>query len=207
MAIRIKTRVEIAERMTAEEFWNYAPETKAELIDGVMIVHSPASNRHERLFGFLFRLIGDYVDDRRLGQVLGSRTAVEIAKDQVYEPDILFVRQENRGIIKNQGITGSPDFIIEILSPSTAANDRGPKFRGYERVGVREVWIIDPYGPAGSEFYRLQEGRYEPVMPAADGRLDAAAIPGFWIDVNWLWPELDFISVRQALEQIQGNKK
>ncbi len=206
MATIMKSRVEIAERMTSADFWNYAAETQAELIDGVMIVHSPASTKHEQLFGFLFALVRAYIENRDLGYVFGSRTAVELAPHQVYEPDIFIVLQEHRAIIQAQGIDGAPDFVIEILSSSTAANDRGPKLRGYERAGVREYWLIDPYGPAGTEFYRLQQGRYEPVMPAADGHLDSVAIPGLWVDVNWLWPDTDFISVRQALEQIEGKK-
>ncbi len=206
----VLTRVEVAERMTSEEFFRYAPEDqKAELIDGVVIVHSPAFTIHERLFGFLFRLLAAYVEEHDLGEVLGSRTAVELEVEQTYEPDILFVARERTGMMESKGVFGAPDLVIEILSASTAFYDRGPKFRAYERAGVCELWLIDPYGPAGTEFYQLQPvparpggTRFVPVMPDAEGILRSVAVPGFWIDVAWLWPGERFIPVRQALAQI-----
>jgi Uma2 family endonuclease len=197
-------RVEVAERMTAADFWQYAPdERKAELINGVMVMAPPPLYIHEKLYAFLFRLLGDYVEERDLGEVHGSRTGVELAPDQVYEPDILFIARDRLGIIQRHGLVGAPDFVIEILSASTAAYDRGDKLRTYERAGVRELWLIDPYGPAGTEFYQLVEGRYLPVLPDSDGILRSNAVPGFWIVATWLWPQGRFITVRQALQQIE----
>jgi Uma2 family endonuclease len=177
---------------------------KAELISGVMVMAPPPLDIHEKLFAFLFRLLGGYVEEHDLGEVRGSRTGVELAPDQVYEPDILFVARERLGVIQRHGLVGAPDLVIEILSASTAAYDRGDKLRTYERAGVRELWLIDPYGPAGTEFYQLAEERYLPVAPDAQGILRSAALPGFWIDVIWLWPAERFITVRQALAVIEA---
>jgi Uma2 family endonuclease len=197
------SRVEVAERMTAAEFWEEAPDDrKAELINGVMLMAPPPLEIHEKLFAFLFRLLGDYVEEHDLGEVRGSRSGVELAPDQVYEPDILFVARERLGIIQRHGLVGAPDLVIEILSASTAAYDRGDKLRIYERAGVRELWLIDPYGPAGTEFYQLVGDRYLPVVPDSQGIHRSIAIPGFWIDAMWLWPQERFISVRQALARI-----
>lgn len=200
----VLSRVEVEERMTAEEFLRCAPEDqKAELINGVMIVHSPPLDIHERLFGFLFRLLGDYVEEHGLGEVRGSRTPVELDVDHAPEPDLLFVSRSRLDIIQRRGISSAPDFVIEILSAGTVQYDRGPKFRAYERAGVRELWLIDPYGPAGTEFYQLQDERFVPVMPDEDGILRSVAVPGLWINVSWLWPgEEGFIPVREALTRI-----
>jgi len=199
----VLSRVEVAERMTSEEFFRYAPEDqKAELIDGVMIVQSPPLVAHERLFRFLFRLLAAYVEEHDLGEVLGSRTPVELEIDQAPEPDILFVAKERLDIIQPKGVFGPPDLVIEILSAGAIHYDRGPKFRAYERAGVRELWLIDPYGPAGTEFYQLQADRFAPVVPDEKGILHSVAVPGFWIDVAWLWPAERFIPVREALERI-----
>ncbi len=194
------SRVEVAERMTAEAFFRHAPEDrKAELIDGVMIMPSPPSDRHEKLQIFLLRLIGEYVERFDLGEVRGSCTAVMLAEDQVTEPDVLFVAKARAEIIRDAGVFGAPDLIIEVLSASTVAYDRGPKFRAYERAGVRELWLIDPYGPAGTEFYQRAGEAFKPVMPDADGVLHAVALPGFKLNVSWLWPKDKFIPVREAL--------
>jgi Uma2 family endonuclease len=203
--MNVLTRVEVAERMTSEEFFRYAPEDqKAELIDGVMILHSPPLDIHEKLFGFLFRLLAGYVEEQDLGEVRGSRTPVELEEDQTYEPDILFVAMERADIVETKGVFGAPDLVIEILSAGTVHYDRGSKFKAYERAGVRELWLIDPYGPAGTEFYQLQDKRFVPVMPDSDDILRSVAVPGFWIDVAWLWPGERFLSVRQALARISA---
>ena len=151
------SRVEVAERMTADEFFQYAPEDqKAELIDGVMIVAPPPLDVHERIQGFLFALIRTYAESFDLGEVRGSRTAVRLDALYVVEPDILFVARERTHIIEERGVFSAPDLVVEILSASTAQHDRGDKFHAYDKAGVRELWLIDPYGPAGTEFFQRQ---------------------------------------------------
>jgi Uma2 family endonuclease len=162
------TRVEVAERMTSEEFFRYAPEDQtAELIDGVMIVHSPPLVVHERLQGFLLTLLRTYVEDNDLGEVLGSRTPVELEGDQTYEPDILFIARERADILEPKGVFGAPEMVIEVLSASTVHYDRGPKFRAYERAGVRELWLIDPYGPSGLAGASFPCGRHFWLLTAS----------------------------------------
>lgn len=199
----LHTRLEVAEWMTAEDFFRDAPEDRqAELIDGVMVMPSPPLTIHERLQSFLSTLLRLYVEERQLGEVLGSRTAVELDIDQVPEPDILFVASERASIIQAKGVVGAPDFVVEILSAGTARMDRGPKFRAYQRAGVRELWLIDPYGPAGTEFYQAQERRFSAIAPDAQGILYSSAVPGFWIQTSWLWPGERFIPVQRALSEI-----
>lgn len=205
MAIALKSpsRIEEAEWMTAADFFREAPEDrKAELINGVMVVPMPPLEIHERLFGFLFTLLRSYVEEFGLGEVRGSRTPVELGATIVPEPDLLFVAKSRVHMIQRKGILGAPDFVIEILSSGTVQLDRGDKFRAYESAGVRELWLIDPYGPSGTNFYQLQDGEFVSVVPDASGILRSIAIPGFWMDVMWFWPERDFVPVRKALAQI-----
>lgn len=99
----------------------------------------------------------------------------------------------------------SAALIIEILSAGTAKNDRGAKFLAYEKAGVRELWLIDPYGPVGTDFYQLEKGSFRPVVPNTDNILESAAVPGFWINVQWLWPgEDNFVRVQKALQEVLG---
>lgn len=204
--LREDARVEVAERMTVEEFFRLAPEDrKAELINGIMEIPMPPLDIHERLFAYLLRLIGSYVEELVLGEVRGSRTPVVLDEFYAPEPDILFVAQNRLSILQEKGVMGAPDFIIEILSGGTARNDRGAKFRAYERAGVRELWLIDPYGPAGTDFYRLEEGTFCPLHPDAQNIIESSVLNGFWMDVRWLWPGKDgFVPVRKALARILG---
>lgn len=202
------TRVEEAERVTAQEFLKIAPEgCKAELIDGVIIQPMPPLTIHENLQLFLLTLLRMYVEEQCLGEIFGSRTPAILNENYAPEPDLLFVANDGLAEIGREGIYGPPDLVIEILSAGTAANDRGPKFLAYEEAGVRELWLIDPYGPSGTSFFQLEKGSFRPVQPNADQILKSVAIPNFWIDVRWLWPgEEKFITVRKALEQILPSK-
>lgn len=202
--ITTHSRVEVAERMTAAEFWIHTSEENVELINGVIFMAPPPLDIHEKLQLFLVTLLRTYVEEHDQGEVRGSRTGVELGPDAVYQPDVLFVARDRLDIIERRGIIGAPDMVIEILSAGTAPYDRGDKLHTYERAGVRELWLIDPYGPAGTEFYRLEEGRYLPFMPDASGILRSTAVPGFLIDVAWLWPGERFISMRQALARIEA---
>jgi Uma2 family endonuclease len=193
--------------MTAEEFFARLTEGrehehwKSELIDGVLILTPAPLEIHERLFGFLFRLLAEYAERLDLGEVRGSRSAVQLAEDQVYQPDVLFVSRDRIALFERHGIMGPPDLVIEILSKSTARYDRGPKLRAYERMGVREVWLIDPTGPQGLEIHQRQGLRLQPVTPE-DGVVRSIAIPGFRLRLEWLWPEGRFIPVRDAIDSM-----
>ncbi|HRQ39700.1 MAG TPA: Uma2 family endonuclease [Chloroflexota bacterium] len=199
------TRVEIAELMTAEEFFAFSPDDeKAELINGVYVVSPPPLDSHEKIQGFLYALIREFAERHDLGEVRGSRTAVRLADNQVFEPDILFVAQERETIIQERGIFGAPDLVVEILSVSTARYDRGDKFMAYQSAGIQELWLIDPYGPAGTEFFQRQGNRLQPIMPDADGWLLSLALPGFRLNTTWLWPADRFIKVRTALKAMEN---
>jgi Uma2 family endonuclease len=69
---------------------------------------------------------------------------VVFSKHDVVEPDVFFVSKARASIITPKNIQGAPDLVVEILFPSTAANDRGPKLKTYDDGGVREYWIVDP---------------------------------------------------------------
>ena len=60
------------------------------------------------------------------------------------QPDILFISNERKGIITDKNVSGPPDLVIEILSPSTQERDRLVKRTLYALHGVKEYWIADP---------------------------------------------------------------
>ncbi len=183
-------RVETAdERYTHADFMRLAPEDKkAELIDGEIIIMSPPFDIHERLQGFLFLSIGFFVSRFQLGQVRGSRTAVYISETETYEPDLLFVRQEREHIITERELTEAPDLVIEILSAGTARYDRGRKLQNYSKAGVQELWLIDPYGPTGTNFYQRQGDKLVEVAPI-DGLIHSNTLPNFKLRLAWLWSD------------------
>ena len=106
---------------------------------------TPVPNiRHQVISRNLGIRLWEHVDTNGLGQVFLAPTDVVLSPESVVQPDILFVSNERRGIITEANVSGAPDLVVEILSPSTAERDRELKLTLYARYGVREYWIVDP---------------------------------------------------------------
>jgi Uma2 family endonuclease len=60
------------------------------------------------------------------------------------QPDIVFISKDRRELLTKPGVSGPPDLVIEIVSPSTAKRDRSIKKKLYKRQGVPQYWIVDP---------------------------------------------------------------
>jgi Uma2 family endonuclease len=176
-------------RLTHADFMRLAPDNqKAELIEGEMVFLPPAFYAHERLQIFLINLLSLYAQRLKLGRVLGSRSAVFISETETYEPDVLFVSRAREYIITERKLVEAPDLVVEILSASTARHDRGAKLENYAKAGVRELWLIDPYGPAGTQFFQRPADNLVEVAPA-EGVLISLALPNFRLRMAWLWPD------------------
>ena len=99
----------------------------------------------------------------------------------------MYVPHEHAHIITDRGIEGVPDLVVEVLSPSTEARDRGIKLRRYARAGVPHSWIVDP-GQRTLEVDRLAEGGCvlaERYGPGSSFR--PALFPGLEISPDVLW--------------------
>lgn len=159
------------------------PKQKVEFINGQVIMHSPAKWKHIDASGLLSRLLSYHVDRRKLGRIAVEKALVSLTRND-YEPDICFFRQEVvDGFGPDQMRFPAPDFVVEILSPSTESNDRRLKKRDYAAHGVREYWIIDPDEQA-VEQYDLQGGDY--VLLGAWTKVDtivSTVVSGFQIPV------------------------
>ena len=116
-----------------------------EFIGGRLYVTPAPVTRHQRVLARLWSALFRILVDSGLGEVLSAPLLVEFpgTGDRV-QPDLLFVSHERRAIIGEKQVTGAPDLVVEILSPSTAHRDRGIKLDLYARHGVREYWIADP---------------------------------------------------------------
>ncbi len=118
-----------------------------ESIGGRLYVTPAPSVRHHRVSERLQSALRRLLQAPGHGEVLYAPLLVEFpgAGDRV-QPDILFVSNRRRRIVGESQVTGAPDLVVEILSPSTAHRDRGVKLDLYARGGVREYWIVDPGG-------------------------------------------------------------
>ncbi|GAB3797876.1 Uma2 family endonuclease [Virgibacillus kimchii] len=115
-----------------------------------------------------------------------KETAEEDIENWV-QPDLSVVCDPDK--ITEKKITGAPDFIIEILFPSTASNDRWIKYNSYEKAGVKEYWIVDPVNRT-IEVYKLENGVYKQTgVFDRDDVISPGRFPELKIDLKNIFKE------------------
>lgn len=174
--------------VTEEEFYRDATEdTNWEYLDGRLVMHSPASRWHEDCVGFLNFLLRGYLDRRGGAVVLGSRYPMRLDDHWSPEPDLLIVLDERSYLLGKNRLDGPADFVIEIASDSDPRLDVREKLPRYREAGIDEIWLINPFEQSVLVEVRQSTG-YSPQR-LSTGRLASRVVPGFWVDVGWLWQE------------------
>jgi Uma2 family endonuclease len=115
-----------------------------ELVEGELFMSPSPIYFHQGIAANIVRILHRYLDERPIGEVLFAPCGVFLTEINAYQPDVFFITNERLSIITEEGIEGAPDLVVEILSPSTARLDKGPKKKIYAATGVQELWLIDP---------------------------------------------------------------
>ncbi|MBR1579422.1 MAG: Uma2 family endonuclease [Selenomonadaceae bacterium] len=129
---------------------------KYELINGEMHMMSRPSVDHWQTAHNIVNCFGRYLRGKRC-RAFGEVDVFFSEKDN-FIPDAMIVC--NPDIVKNDGIHGTPDLVVEVLSRSTARNDKFNKKALYEKYGVKEYWIVSPSDKT-IEIYHLVDGKFE----------------------------------------------
>ncbi len=130
---------------TIEDIYSLPEGQRAELIDGKMYMMAPPSTRHQRLISRLHAEIYHYIKEKGgKCEIIPSPFAVFLEDDDknYVEPDISVICDDTK--LDERGCHGAPDWIIEIVSPSSRSMDYGRKQVLYFLNGVQEYWIVDP---------------------------------------------------------------
>jgi Uma2 family endonuclease len=173
--------------MNYAEFLDWADEdTLAEWVNGEIVMTSPATIQHQLLSKFLTKVLDTYIQMRGLGTLLYAPFQMKLKNGR--EPDLLFVKREHLARLQLTYLDGPADLVIEIVSPESARRDRADKFYEYAEGGVPEYWLIDPEHRR-AEFYVLENDYYMPIFSGRMGRYTSAALPGFWLQAEWLWQD------------------
>jgi Uma2 family endonuclease len=182
---------------TKDEVFNYGDYLKWddgerwELIDGVAYNMTPTPSRfHQHLSGELYFQFGNFLRTSSY-EVYAAPFDVRLPEGDeaddaittVVQPDICVVCDPSK--LDEKGCKGSPDLIVEILSPATARKDLKEKFLRYERAGVREYWIADPSGKTVTVFKRSDAGLFgRPDVYGEEERIKVGIFEDLEIDLQ-----------------------
>lgn len=150
---------------------------------------APSPNRcHQKILMNLLMILGRYLESHRIGDLYPAPLDVFLDDYNVFQPDILFVSTANRKVLAKGGTEGPPDFVVEILSPSTSHLDLGAKRRIYGERGVREMWVIDPVAQT-TDVYRRPDFVTAHRRAVRGERLSTEIFPKLEIPVDEIFAE------------------
>ena len=197
MAIRkedLAAMPDINRNYTHEEYMNieYINENpRLELIDGQIYFMAAPNRAHQEVSSNLQGTIWNFLKGKKC-QIFAAPFAVNLEQgkghDTTVQPDLVVVCDPNK--LDKKGCNGTPDMVIEILSPSTTRKDRLLKYLKYEQAGVAEYWIVDPDGRF-VEVYLLQDGRYFSKRYGEEDKIPCDVLEGLEIDLNEIFPPED----------------
>jgi len=188
---------QILKHFTYRDYRQWPDDERWELIDGVAYNMCAAPTTYHQTIAFeLGRKIADFLDEKECTVFpvpvdvfffrLNEQDEDDV--DTVVQPDVTVVCDKAK--IRPRGIWGAPDFVVEILSPSTSRKDLSEKFALYQRFGVKEYWVIDPPGRWLQQYLLGDDGLYSPeVTFETKGTLVCRTLPGFTVEVESLWPK------------------
>ncbi len=175
---------------TYGDYLTWPDDERWELIDGIPYNMSPAPTRsHQKISGELFKQIAVYLTGKTC-EVYAAPFDVRLPKgeeedaliDTVVQPDLVVVCDPKK--LDEPGCKGAPDWVVEILSPHTAAKDMKIKRDLYERVRVKEYWLVDPGNKTVQIYQSGDEGRYgRPEVCAAGDQVKAGVFSDLIIDL------------------------
>ena len=170
---------------TEDDYYNLPEDIRAELIDGQIIYNQAAPSRiHQRILSEIHTVINNYIKSNNGPcQVYPAPFAVKLFDDgkNIVEPDISVICDRNK--LTDKGCSGAPDWIIEIVSPSSRTMDYYNKLFKYRTAGVREYWIIDHERNLVT-VYDFQNDRA--ANYAFSDSIPAGIYPGFSINLSTL---------------------
>ena len=131
-------------KKTIKDYMELPEGTAYQLIKGEFVMSPSPGYAHQEVEKQLLVILYSFVEKTDKGKVFIAPFDVYLDEENAFQPDLVVVLKDSKARIEERGIFGAPDVVVEILSPSTAYYDLTEKKDVYERVGVKEYWIVDP---------------------------------------------------------------
>lgn len=132
-----------------------------------------------------------YFEEHGDGEVFCAPFDVVLSSENVLEPDLIVIKSDRASIVREKRIHGAPNITVEILSEGSRRKDEVTKRRLYEKFAVEEYWVGDPAIDV-VKLYRHSGEAFAPAIELnteAGGSITSPLLPGFALDVNWIFAE------------------
>jgi len=173
-------------KKTIKDYMELPEGSPYQLVEGELIMSPAPGYSHQNTLGNLFIILRTRLKN---AQVILSPIDVYLDEENAYQPDIVVVLKDSKARVEERGIFGAPDVVVEILSPSTAYYDLTEKKDVYERVGVKEYWIVDPKRKTFEIYSNSEEGFKLTSQAKKDGKVRSELL-GLEIDLKELFEEV-----------------
>ncbi|MBI5583091.1 MAG: Uma2 family endonuclease [Deltaproteobacteria bacterium] len=183
-------------KFTYQDYLGWDDNERWELIDGEVYNMTPAPSRaHQEILGALFNTFYNYLSDRSC-KVYVAPFDVRLPESDQTEMDVINVVQPDLTVVcdpsklDEKGCQGSPDLIVEIISPSTAAHDYIKKLALYERRQVPEYWVVHPVDKTVMVFLLTDNREYgKPRIYAGEDPVPVTLFPDLVIELKKIFAE------------------
>lgn len=178
------------QRFTYEDYCTWSDDARYELIDGRVHRMEAPNQQHQKISGHLFFHLYGYLLTRSCevyAAPFDVRLNVGEGKDTVVQPDLVVICDQEK--LDHKGVKGVPEFLIEILSPSTSTRDRTVKLQKYEQYAVKEVWLIDPLYKTVTVHVLNERGRYTYKIYQNNDSITSTVLTDFTIDLATIFAE------------------
>jgi len=173
-------------KATVQDYKELPEGSPYQLIEGELVMSPAPKPVHQIVLGNLFEVFRKFLKGK--GIIIFSPIDVYFDEENAFQPDLIFISKERKDILKEDGVYGAPDLVVEILSPSTAYYDLRKKKEVYERKGVREYWIVDPE-MREIEIYVNEDGKFKLVEEAKEkGKIRSKIIDNLEVNLEDIFP-------------------
>ncbi len=174
----------IEKRATIQDYERLEEGAPYQLIGGELIMTPSPSFFHQRIQYRLANALGTFVEKNRLGILVGAPLDVYLSDEDVYQPDLIFIRADRAHNLQKDKLHIIPDLVIEVLSSSTAYYDFTRKKEMYCTHGVSEYWIVDPEAETIEMMVKRGEIYQTEQLLHKTGTLESSMFPAFSMKIQ-----------------------
>ena len=156
-----------------------------EIIEGKHYVNPAPSTYHQTVSRRIQFQLYTQIEVPRLGEIFNAPTDLQLSPHDIVQPDLIVVLAPHRAIITPSKINGIPDLVVEILSPTSEAMDRGRKKDRYEHAGIPEYWVVYPFERFVEQFRQGDSGYT--WVDKHEKRIEFLGMPGVVVDLRDVW--------------------